>query len=119
MTANKRQSRQRRGSKTRHHLKELRALSISINKTPRHIYAYLINEDRSKTLVSASSVEKNVRENVKYTGNIEAAQAVGKLIAERALAKGFDTVAFDRSGFKYHGRVKALADAAREAGLKF
>ena len=115
----KKESRLRRASKTRYHLKTLHALSISINKTSRHIYAYLINEDRSKTIISAASIEKEVREQVKYTGNIAAAQIVGKLIAERVLAKGFDTVAFDRSGFKYHGRVKALADAARAAGLKF
>ena len=119
MTASKKESRVRRGSKIRHHLKELRQMSICINKTPRHIYAYLINEDRSKTLLCASSVEKDVRSKVKCTGNVEAAKVVGKLIAERALAKGFDTVAFDRSGFKYHGCVKALADAAREAGLDF
>lgn len=119
MTATKKESRLRRGAKVRHHLKELRCASVSINKTPRHIYAYLINEDRSKTILSASSVEEGVRTKVKYTGNVEAAKAVGKLIAERALAKGFEKVAFDRSGYKYHGRVKALAEAAREAGLKF
>jgi large subunit ribosomal protein L18 len=119
MTVNKKTARLRRGSKTRHHLKDLRIVSISVNKTPRHIYAYLINEDRSKTILCASTVEKVVREQVKSTGNVEAAKVVGKLIAERALAKGFEQVAFDRSGFKYHGRIKALADAAREAGLKF
>jgi large subunit ribosomal protein L18 len=119
MTATKKASRVRRGSKIRHVLKEARTVSICINKTPRHMYAYLINADRSKTLACASTVEKDVRGKVKYTGNVEAAKAVGKLIAERAVKLGFDTIAFDRSGFKYHGRVKALADAAREAGLKF
>lgn len=119
MTANKKAARVRRSKKTRHHLKDMRVASISVNKTPRHIYAYLINEDRSKTILCATSVEKAVREKVKYTGNVEAAKVVGQLIAERAKAKGYETVAFDRSGFRYHGRIKALADAAREAGLKF
>ncbi len=119
MTDNKKVSRLRRGSKTRKHLKELRCVSLSVNKTPRHIYAYLINEDRSKTILCASTIEKAVRAKVKYTGNVEAAQVVGTLIAERALAKGYDIVAFDRSGFKYHGRIKALAEAARAGGLKF
>lgn len=120
MTAtSKKASRLRRGSKTRHALKEARTVSISINKTPRHIYAYLISADRSKTIASAATVEKAVRAKLKYTGNTEAAEAIGKLIAERAIEKGFDTVAFDRAGFKYHGRVRALAEAARKAGLKF
>ena len=79
----------------------------------------MISDDRSKTLAVASTVEKVVRSTLKATGNVDAAAAVGKLIAERALTLGITEVAFDRSGFKYHGRIKALADAAREAGLKF
>jgi len=116
---NKQESRIRRATKARKHLKELRQISVCVHKTPRHIYAYLLNEDRSKTLLSAATVEQEVRSQVKYTGNIEAAKLIGKLIAERCIKKGIQEVAFDRSGFKYHGRVKALADAAREAGLKF
>lgn len=119
MAVNKKEARLRRASKTRHHLKELRQVSICVNKTPRHMYAYLINEDRSKTILSVATIEADVRSQLKQTGGIEAAKLVGKVLAERALAKGITEVAFDRSGFPYHGRVKALAEAAREAGLKF
>ncbi len=115
----KKEARLRRAKRTREHLKELRQVSVSVHRTPRHIYAYLISGDRSQTLASASTLEKAVQTAVKSTGNIDAAAVVGKLIAERALALGVADVAFDRAGFKYHGRVKALADAAREAGLKF
>ena len=116
---NKQESRLRRATRSRQHIKELRQVSICVHKTPRHIYAYLLNDDRSKTILSAATVEASVRSEVKHTGNIEAAKLVGKLIAERCVAHGISEVAFDRSGFKYHGRIKALADAAREAGLKF
>jgi large subunit ribosomal protein L18 len=83
------------------------------------VYAQVIAANGSEVIASASTVEKAIREQVKNTGNIEAAQAVGKTVAERALAKGVEAVAFDRAGFQYHGRVAALAESAREAGLKF
>ncbi len=92
---------------------------LSVHRTPRHIYAQVIGSDGGTVVVSASSLETEVRKGVKNGGNIEAAAIVGARIAEKAKAAGIDTVAFDRSGFRYHGRVKALADAAREAGLKF
>jgi len=112
-------ARQRRSVRTRKHIAELRQVSICIHRTPRHIYAYLISGDRAKTLAAASTLDAGIRKSVKSTGNVEAAALVGKLIGERALALGVKEIAFDRSGFKYHGRVKALADAAREAGLVF
>ena len=83
------------------------------------MYAQIIAPNGSEVIASASTVEKAIREQVKYTGNIDAAKVIGKIIAERALEKGVTAVAFDRSGFQYHGRVAALADSAREAGLKF
>lgn len=85
----------------------------------KYLYVQIIDDDLGHTLASASSLEKNVREGLKGTCNIEAAKAIGKLAAERAKAKGIETVVFDRGGHQYHGKVKALADAAREAGLKF
>lgn len=115
----RKEGRLRRATRTRKHIAELRQVSICIHRTPRHIYAYLISADRSKTLAAASTLDAGVRKSVKATGNVDAAKAVGKLIAERAIALGIKEVAFDRSGFKYHGRVKALADSAREAGLVF
>ena len=90
-----------------------------VNRTPRHIYAQLIAPSGSEVLASASTVETELASSLKGTGNSAAAAAIGKAIAERAMEKGIKSVAFDRSGFKYHGRVKALADAAREAGLQF
>jgi large subunit ribosomal protein L18 len=116
----KKVQRLKRAKKTRAQITELRKVSISIHRTPRHIYAALISADRSETLATASTLEAAVRADIKNSGNVEAAAVVGKLIAERAIAKGYkEGIAFDRSGFKYHGRVKALADAAREAGLQF
>jgi large subunit ribosomal protein L18 len=91
---------------------------LCVHRTPRHIYAQIIAPDRGTVVASASTVQKELRTALKGTGNKEAAAAVGKAIAERAAAKGVTKVAFDRSGFRYHGRVKALADAAREAGLE-
>ena len=88
-----------------------------MNRTPRHIYAQIINGDGDRVLAQASTLDKDLRSGA--TGNMEAAAAVGKLVAERAKAAGVTEVAFDRSGYKYHGRVKALADAAREGGLEF
>ena len=92
---------------------------LRVHRTPRHIYAQVIASDGGTVIVSASSLASEVRKGVKNGGNVEAAAIVGARIAEKAKAAGIDTVAFDRSGFRYHGRVKALADAAREAGLKF
>lgn len=112
-------SRTRRARKTRSKIAELSMHRLCIHRTPRHIYAQVIAPVGSETIVCASSLEADIREAVKYTGNVEAAKTVGKIVAERAKDKGIDKVAFDRSGFKYHGRVKALADAARNAGLNF
>jgi len=92
---------------------------LAVFRSEKHIYAQIIDDTKGVTLVAASTVEKAMREKLKKTWNVEAAKEVGKLIAERALAKGIKEVVFDRGGFKYHGRVKALADSAREAGLKF
>jgi large subunit ribosomal protein L18 len=115
----KKTSRLRRAKRTRMKIRELRMPRLSIMRTPRHMYAQLLSADGSTVIASASTVEKTVAADVKYTGNIEAAAFVGKTIAARAQQAGVVEVAFDRSGFLYHGRVKALADAAREAGLKF
>jgi len=114
----KKSSRIRRARKTRAKISELAVPRLSIHRTPRHIYAQVIAASGSEVVASASTVQADMKGQVKYTGNIDAATAVGKAIAEKALAAGVTSVAFDRSGFKYHGRVKALADAAREAGLK-
>jgi large subunit ribosomal protein L18 len=92
---------------------------LTVHRTPRHIYAQVVAPGGSTVLASASTIEPEVRKGIKFGGNVEAAAIVGARIAEKAKAAGIDTVAFDRSGFRYHGRVKALADAAREAGLKF
>lgn len=115
----KKTARLRRAKKTRSKIKALGAERLCIHRTPRHIYAQVISGDSNQVIVASSSLEQDVRGAVKYTGNVEAAKAVGKLVAERAKEKGISKVAFDRSGFRYHGRVKALADAAREAGLEF
>jgi large subunit ribosomal protein L18 len=109
----------RRAAKTRAKIRALRAVRLAIHRSTQHIYAQIIDATGEKVLASASTVQASVRGDLKATGNIEAAAAVGKAIAERALAAGITTVAFDRAGFRYHGRVKALADAAREAGLVF
>jgi len=113
----KKQARIRRARRSRLKMRELGTVRLCVNRTPRHIYAQVISADGSQVLASASTVEKTMREGA--TGNVEAAQKVGTLIAERAKEAGVTKVAFDRSGFKYHGRVKALADAARENGLEF
>ncbi|QIQ20326.1 50S ribosomal protein L18 [Zophobihabitans entericus] len=115
----KKSARIRRATKARHKIKELRATRLVVHRTPRHIYAQIIAANGSEVLVAASTLEKAISESIKYTGNKDAAAAVGKAIAERALAKDIKDVSFDRSGFQYHGRVQALADAAREAGLQF
>jgi large subunit ribosomal protein L18 len=112
-------TRLRRAKKTRAKIAELKATRLSVHRTNSHIYAQIIAETGDKVLACASTLEKDVRKNVKNGGNIEAAVAIGKLIAEKAKKAGITTVAFDRSGFRYHGRVKALAEAAREHGLTF
>jgi large subunit ribosomal protein L18 len=119
MRLDKKQSRLRRAKKARAKIAELATNRLSIHRTPRHIYAQIIAATDNKILASASTLEAEVRKGIKNGGNVEAAAIVGARIAEKAKAAGIDTVAFDRSGFRYHGRVKALADAAREAGLKF
>jgi large subunit ribosomal protein L18 len=114
----KKAARLRRAAKTRAIIKSLGVNRLSIFRTPKHIYAQILTADGSTVLAASSTLESDIRSSQKYTGNIEAAKAVGRRVAEKALARGIETVAFDRSGFKYHGRVKAVADAAREAGLK-
>ncbi|MSP53725.1 MAG: 50S ribosomal protein L18 [Gammaproteobacteria bacterium] len=112
-------ARTRRALRTRVHIKTLEVIRLCVHRTPRHIYAQITLPDGAKTLVCASTIEPETRVSLKNGGNVEAAKAVGKLIAERAVKAGISKVAFDRSGYKYHGRIKALADAAREHGLQF
>jgi large subunit ribosomal protein L18 len=118
MHMNKNSQRLRRAIRARAKIRELRVLRLSVHRTPQHIYAQIF-DPQSKVLAAASTLQKEVRGELKGTGNIAAAAAVGKAIAEKAKAAGITEVAFDRSGFKYHGRIKALADAARENGLQF
>jgi large subunit ribosomal protein L18 len=115
---NKNAQRLRRAIPARAKIRQLKAVRLSVHRTPQHIYAQIFDVD-SKVLASASTLQKEVREGLKATGNATAAAAVGKAIAEKAKAAGIKQVAFDRSGFKYHGRIKALADAARANGLEF
>ena len=116
---NKKEARLRRARKTRAKIAELKAVRLCVNRTNCHIYAQIISPCGGKVLASASTLDKSVRGDVANGGHKAAAAAIGKLIAERAKAAGVEQVAFDRSGLQYHGRVKALAEAAREAGLKF
>jgi large subunit ribosomal protein L18 len=116
----KKSARIKRARKTRAKIRELRTHRLTVFRTPKHIYAQVISPEGNTVLASASSVEKDLRSAVENkTGNASAAAAIGKAIAERAKKAGVTRVAFDRSGFRYHGRVKALADAARENGLEF
>ena len=115
----KNQARLRRARKTRAKIAELKVLRLSVHRTNSHIYAQVFSSCGSKVLASASSLEPEVRKELANGGNTAAAAVIGKLIAERAKSAGIEQVAFDRGGFQYHGRVKALAEAAREAGLKF
>ncbi len=115
----KKTSRLRRAAKTRATIARLKATRLTVHRTNLHIYAQVIDATGQKVLASASTAEKELRASVKNGGNAAAAAEVGKRIAERAKAAGVTDVAFDRAGFAYHGRIKALADAAREAGLKF
>jgi large subunit ribosomal protein L18 len=112
-------SRLRRARKTRAKIAELKATRLSVHRTNTHIYAQIIAETGDKVIASASTVEAEVRKSIKSGGNVAAAAVIGKRIAEKAKAAGITAVAFDRSGYKYHGRIKALADAARENGLSF
>ena len=114
----KKASRLRRATRTRKKLQELGATRLVIHHTPRHTYAQVISPE-AKVIATASTVEKDVASQVKNGGNVEAAKLIGKLVAERAVEKGVAKVSFDRSGFQYHGRIAALAEAAHEAGLQF
>jgi large subunit ribosomal protein L18 len=114
----KKNSRLRRARRARAKIKELVVHRLCVYRTPRHIYAQLIAPSGAEVVASASTLDKTLREAIPFGGNIAAAQVVGKAVAERARAKGVERAAFDRAGFKYHGRIKALADAAREHGLQ-
>ncbi len=119
MKLDKKNTRLRRARRMRAATPELKIHRLCVNRTPRHIYAQIIAPDGASTLASASTLEKALAEARKKPGKIEAAERVGETIAKRALEKGVERVGFDRSGFRYHGRVKALAEAARANGLKF
>lgn len=112
-------SRLRRARRARAKITELGSHRLCVFRTPKHMYAQIIAPKGGQTIAAASTLEKEIRSELKVTGNSEAAAVVGRIIAERAKAAGIEQVAFDRSGFKYHGRVRALAEAAREAGLQF
>ena len=116
---NKKEARVRRARKTRVRIAEQRATRLTVGRSNCHIYAQLIAPTGDRVLASASTLEAELRKDLKSGGNKAAATLVGQRIAERAKALGIETVAFDRAGFRFHGRVKALADAAREGGLKF
>ncbi len=115
----KKAQRLRRARRARGSIRRQGVTRLSVHRTPRHIYAQIMQSDGSRTLVSASTVESSVADECESTGNQAAAKIVGRTIAERAIAAGIERVAFDRSGFAYHGRISALADAAREGGLQF
>ncbi len=112
-------ARLRRAKSTRSHIRKLGVPRLSVLRTGQHLYAQLFTADGAKVLASASTVQADVMEGLKNGKNADAAAKVGKMIAERAKAAGIEKVAFDRSGYRYHGRIKALADAAREGGLQF
>jgi len=116
----KKASRLRRARRARAKIRELGVPRLTVHRTPRHIYAQVIAANGTDVLCSASTLDREVRGSIEgSTGNVAAAAVVGRAVAERAMAAGVEKVAFDRSGFQYHGRVKALAEAAREAGLQF
>ena len=119
MITTKKERRLRRALKTRAHIRTLGVARLTVHRTPQHIYAQVTDASGAKVIAAASTLQETVREGLKGTGNVEAAKAVGRAIAERTKAAGVSKVAFDRAGFQFHGRVKALADAAREAGLEF
>jgi large subunit ribosomal protein L18 len=115
----KKENRLRRAQKTRAKIRLQGVSRLCVHRTPRHIYAQLIAPDGGKVVASASTLDAEVKKHIKYAGNVAAATVVGRVIADRARKLGVSKVAFDRSGFKFHGRVKALADAARENGMEF
>lgn len=116
----KKQARVRRSRKARAKIKEMGVHRLCVHRTPRHVYVQVISPDGDQVVASASTLDKDLRGELGgYSGNSESAKIVGKAIAGRSKAAGIEKVAFDRSGFRYHGRIKALADAARESGLKF
>jgi len=115
----KKTSRLRRAKRTRMKIRELGEVRLTVHRTPQHMYAQVIAADGNAVLACASTLDADVKKDVKNAGNSDAAAIVGKFIAERAQKAGVTKVSFDRSGFRYHGRVKALADAARENGLQF
>jgi large subunit ribosomal protein L18 len=119
MMVSKKQRRVRRAVRTRAHIRDLAIARLTVHRTPKHIYAQVTDAAGAKVIAAASTTQKAVREGLKTTGNVAAAKAVGQAIATAAKAAGVNKVAFDRSGFQFHGRVKALAEAAREAGLEF
>ena len=112
-------ARLRRAKSTRSHIRELGVPRLSVLRTGQHLYAQIFTADGSKVLASASTVQADVKDGLKNGKNAEAATKVGRTIPEKAKAAGIEKVAFDRSGYRYHGRIKALADAAREGGLQF
>ena len=116
---NKKTTRLRRALKTRSRIRAQGCSRLCVHRTPRHIYAQVISPDGGQVLASASTLDKEARGQIKYSGNSDAAAVVGKLIAERAKKAGISKVAFDRSGFKFHGRIKSLAQAARDNGMEF
>jgi large subunit ribosomal protein L18 len=115
----KKDKRQRRATRGRAKIREIGTARLTVHRTPRHIYAQVTTADGGRVIATASTLQKDVAQGLEATGNVAAAKVVGRAIAERAKAAGVDKVAFDRSGFMFHGRVKALAEAAREAGLEF
>jgi large subunit ribosomal protein L18 len=117
--ASKKERRLRRAVKGRAHIRDLGVARLTVHRTPNHIYAQVIEAAGARVIAAASTLQKDVREGLKTTGNVAAARAVGRAIATRAKAAGVSRVAFDRSGFQFHGRIRALAEAAREAGLEF
>lgn len=112
-------TRLRRARKTREQIKRMNIVRLSVFRSPRHIYAQIINDETGRVVANASTLDPKIRTTIESGGNIKAASVVGRAIAENARAAGITRVAFDRSGFKYHGRVRALAEAARENGLEF
>ncbi len=115
----KRTARLRRAKKTRSHIRRMGMPRLTVHRSGRHIYAQVISAEGGSVIAAASTLQKDLRSDLTSTSNKDAAKAVGKAVAERAVAAGVSDVAFDRSGYRYHGRVAELADAARESGLKF
>lgn len=116
---NRKEARLKRAKRFRMKARELQKVRLCVYRTPRHMYAQVISSDGASVIACASTLDAELKSQLKLHGNIEAARAVGRLVAKRAIQAGVKMVAFDRSGFVYHGRVKALAEAAREDGLQF